>query len=298
MIIGKGCLRQGGTGGRFNRMNRNIFAVEFIINKREGQSGKIAAAAGASDNDIRVLADFFHLFFGFEADNRLVEHDVVQNAAQGIAGFAGFIGHRCFHRFADGNAQTAGRVRTLFKDLLAGLGFGAGAGDAVCAPGRHHGFAVGFLVEADADHKHLAFETELGTGKGQGAAPLAGTGFGGQFFDAEFFVVICLGHRRIGLVAPGRTDAFIFIIDPGRRIQCFFKRIRSYQRAGTPDIVYPQNFFGNIDPALRADFLLDEIHREYRCQHIRRYWAFRSHGWIHLDISQNIVPLPRYFIFS
>ena len=64
MVVSEWCLGQGRAGCRLNRMNVDFLAIEFIIHKREGQSGKVAPAAGTPDDDIRILADFFHLFFG------------------------------------------------------------------------------------------------------------------------------------------------------------------------------------------------------------------------------------------
>jgi hypothetical protein len=181
--------------------------------KGKGQAGKVAAAAGAADNDVRVVAGHFELFFGLQADDGLVKHHVVEHAAQGIAGFPAGVAHRCFDGFGNGDAQAARRVGIFFQGFLSGFGFRAGGCDALAAPGFHHGFAVGLLVEADADHEHLAGQPVLGAGKGEGAAPLAGAGFGGDVLDAENLVVIGLGDGRVGLVAARRAQAFIFKVN-------------------------------------------------------------------------------------
>jgi hypothetical protein len=74
----------------------------------------------------------------------------------------------------------------------------------------HHRFAIGFLIETDANHEHFAGKAELGTGKCQGAAPLAGTGLGGEAFDAEDLVVVCLRNGVLGLWLPGGlTPSFL-----------------------------------------------------------------------------------------
>ena len=59
--------------------------------------------------------------------------------------------------------------------------------------------------------------------KDEGAAPLSGPGFGGHFLNPENLVVICLGNGGVRFVASRRADAFIFKVDPCRRIQMLFQ---------------------------------------------------------------------------
>src|SRR3990172_2460639 len=64
----------GGTGSRLDRNDIDLGAVNLVGDKRKGQTGKVTAAANAADDGIH----FFHtgkgqLFFGFEADDRLVQ---------------------------------------------------------------------------------------------------------------------------------------------------------------------------------------------------------------------------------
>ncbi len=66
--------------------------------------------------------------------------------------------------------------------------------------GVHEGFAVGLLLIAELHHEDFAIQTELGTSKGQGRSPLAGAGFGHDFFRAFHHVVVSLGQSRVGLV--------------------------------------------------------------------------------------------------
>ena len=83
-------------------------------------------------------------------------------------------------------------------------------------PHAHHHFAEGLLVKADAHHEDLALDPDQLAGKREGAAPLAGAGFGSQALDAELTVVIGLRHGRVGLMASGRRDALVLVIDLGR----------------------------------------------------------------------------------
>jgi hypothetical protein len=120
------------------------------------------------------------LLLGLQADDGLVQHDVVEHAAQGVAGLAG-------------RSVTAASMASLMAmPRLPGVsGSWPGSGGPalvsvlglathLAAPGLHHQLAEGLLVEADAHHEHLALQAEQGAGERQGAAPLAGAGLGGQ----------------------------------------------------------------------------------------------------------------------
>ena len=95
-------------------------------------------------------------------------------------------------------------------------------------------------------------------GQGQGAAPLARAGLGGQPFDARLLVVVGLGHRGVGLVAPGGADGFVLIIDAGRSFQGLLQVVGPVQGAGPPQLIDAQYLVGDGNPALRAHFLLDQ----------------------------------------
>ncbi len=224
---------------------------------------------------------------------------MVQHAAQRIACLSGCIAHRRLDGFADRNAEAAGRVRILFENIPPGLGFGAGAGHTFPAPRFHHRLAVWFLIKTDTDHVDPAFHAELSAGERQRAPPLAGAGFSRHALNAENFVVIHLGDRRVRFVASRRADAFVLEIDPCRGVERFFKSHRPHERGGTPDGIDRQDLFRDVDPSIRADLLLDQVHRKHRCQHIRRYRiTVRPQRGIHFDVGKNIVPLPRDFGFA
>ncbi len=235
VIISKRCSCQRGARGRFNRIYLNFPAVNLVTHIRIGKTCEIAPSARTSDHDIRILSDLFHLFFGFKADNGLMEHHMIENTSQRIACLTAFVGDSGLNSFADGDGKTSRGVRIAFENVTAGFCQGTGACDTVCAPSRHQGFPIGFLIKTDPDHKHLAFQSELGTRERKRASPLTGPGFRGQLFDAENLVVIGLGHCGIRLVAPRRTQALVLKINSRRRIQCFFKGQCPYQRSRPPD---------------------------------------------------------------
>ena len=90
---------------------RNASRVPFQPVPQEGerQAGEVAAAADAADHHVREVLGQFELLFRFQADHRLVQHHVVQHAAQGVLGVVAGGGH--FDRLADGDAQAAGAIR-------------------------------------------------------------------------------------------------------------------------------------------------------------------------------------------
>ena len=85
-VIGKRAPGHGGAGGGFNTDDVDVLAVDLVPDKGKAQPGKIAAAAGAADDDIRVITGNGHLFLAFQADDGLVQHDMIQNTAQGVFG--------------------------------------------------------------------------------------------------------------------------------------------------------------------------------------------------------------------
>ena len=85
---------------------------------------------------------------------------------------------------------------------------------------------VRFLLIAHLDHVDLAFHAEEVAGQGERAAPLAGAGLGGDALDALLLVVVGLGDGRVGLVAAGRADALVLVVDLGRGVRAFLEAAR------------------------------------------------------------------------
>src|SRR5207248_10248116 len=122
-----------------------------------------------------------------------------------------------FDRFADRDAEAARRIRILLEDLLAGLRVGARARDDRRAPCFHHHSTVGLLLVRDLDHVDLALQTEHLAGERDRGAPLTGARLRGDARDLFLLVVVGLRHRGVRLVAAGRADALVLIVDTRRR---------------------------------------------------------------------------------
>ncbi|OPY46408.1 MAG: hypothetical protein A4E42_00519 [Methanoregulaceae archaeon PtaU1.Bin222] len=142
---------------------------------------------------------------------------MIQDASQGVAGV--LRGHGVFDRFADGNPQTARRIGIFGPDLTSGLSQLTGAGNAFGPPGIHEHPPVGFLLEADLDHIHPAFQIEHLRRHAQGASPLPGPRLRRQSLYAELLVVIGHGNGRIGFMGAGRAHPFILVVDLYRGIE-------------------------------------------------------------------------------
>ena len=196
--------------------------------------GEVAAAAHAADDHVGKVPGQLQLLLRLQADDRLVQHDVVQHAAERVLGVVAGDGR--LDRLADGDAQAAGAIRDpaariCRPALVSSEGLGVDLG----APDVHHRAAVGLLLVADLDHEDLALHVEQRAGEGQRGAPLAGPGLGGQAVDAFHLVVVRLGHGRVRLVAARRAVAFVLEVDPGRRLQRLFQVRRPHQRRRPPD---------------------------------------------------------------
>ena len=138
MVIYKRRPCHGGTRGRFHRIYIYLLAVYLVIYKWKCQTREITAPACAADHYIRIFTDLFHLKFGLQANDSLVEHHVIKNAAKGIAGLSALVGDSRLDGLADGYAKAARGLGILFKDLASRVGFLARTWDAYSTPGLHH----------------------------------------------------------------------------------------------------------------------------------------------------------------
>ena len=205
-----------------------------------------------------------HLHQAFLADDRLVEHDVVEHAAEGVVRVVSRSRH--FHRLADGQPQAARGLGIYGQHGAAGVGGVGRARHAGGPPYLHHALAVRFLPEGDPHHVDEALHPEHGGGHGESAAPLAGARLRGEFGAALHLVVVGLRHRRVGLVRACRTRALILVVDVGRSAEGLLPTLGPVQRGGPPQLEDLLHLFWDLDVLLHRHFLLDQFHREERCQ--------------------------------
>ena len=155
------------------------------------------------------------------------------------------------------------------EDLAAVVRRQRRARDDLRAVGLHEDPPVRLLVVAGANHVDLDLEPEQGAGERQGAPPLAGAGLGGEALHALLLVVQGLRDGGVRLVAAGRADALVLVVDVGRRIERALEAMGAVQRARPIEPVGVADGLGDLDLALGRDLLADERHREQRREVVR-----------------------------
>src|SRR5262249_12715310 len=209
-----------------------VLAGELVGGEREGEPGEVGAAAGAADDDVRLVVGLRELLLRFEADDRLVGQHVIEHAAQRVLRV--LARGRVLHRLADGDAEAARRIRIALEDFLARLSVGTGTGDDLGAPRLHHDAAVRLLLIRDLDHVDLALQAKEAARHRQRRAPLTGARLGADARDLLLLVVVRLGHRGVRLVTPGGAHTLVLVVDVGRRAERLLESARAEERRGPP----------------------------------------------------------------
>ena len=166
---------------------------------------------------------------------------------------------RILHGLADGDAQAARVTRGPRPARRARRWSGRWGWRHVGAPELHHAAPVRLLLVAHLDHVDHHVEAEHLAGHGEGAAPLAGAGLGGDAGGALLLVVVGLRYGRVALVRAGRADAFVLVEDLGGRVERLLQARGTDERRRPPDAVDLTDLVGDLDVALRRDLLRDEL---------------------------------------
>ena len=113
-------LGQRRATGRFYRQETDILAIRLVRNKRKGNTGKVGSAAMTTNNHVRIITGNLHLLLGFEANNRLVQTNMIQHTTKSITGI---LVCRCiFNRFTDSNPQRTLIVWIFLENSPASIG--------------------------------------------------------------------------------------------------------------------------------------------------------------------------------
>src|SRR5437870_9076336 len=89
-------------------------AVERVREEREGETSEVRSAAEAGDHEVRILTDLLELTLGLEADDRLMEEDMVQDGAEAIDRL--LIAPRVLEPFRHRDAEGPGMLRVLLEE--------------------------------------------------------------------------------------------------------------------------------------------------------------------------------------
>ena len=98
------------------------------------------------------------------------------------------------------------------------------------------------------DHVDLAVQTQIAAGHGQGRAPLAGAGLGGDAPQALVLGVVGLGDGAVELVGAGGAVALELVIDLRRGAQGALEEVGTHERARTEHPVEVANLVRNRKP--------------------------------------------------
>ena len=60
--------------------------LQLVADEGIREAGEVRASSDAGDDHVRILPRHLHLLFGLQADDRLVEQDVVDDRAQRVLG--------------------------------------------------------------------------------------------------------------------------------------------------------------------------------------------------------------------
>ena len=130
---------------------------------------------------------------------------------------------------------------------------------------RRYGFWSYEAPTCQTSHSML----EQRAGERQRAAPLPGAGLGREPLDAGLGVVERLRHGGVRLVRPDRRDALVLVVDPGRCAERLLEPPRAEHRRRPPHPVDVLHLDRDVDEPLARDLLLDQRHREQRCEVVR-----------------------------
>ena len=107
------------AGGGLAGEDVDVAAGDLLAQEREREPGEVRAAADAADDDVGERAGHFHLRERLLPDDRLVQQDMVENAAERVRRVVAARG--ILHRLGDRDAEAAGRVRILLENRAAAL---------------------------------------------------------------------------------------------------------------------------------------------------------------------------------
>src|SRR5215211_1715359 len=165
------------------------------------------------------------------------------------------------------------------------------------AVGLHHDAPVGLLVVADAHHVDRALQAQDPAGEGQGGAPLARAGLGGEAPHALLAVVVGLRDGGVRLVAAGGGDTLVLVVDVRRGVEEPLQASGAEEGSGAPEGVDLPHLLGDGDVGFDRHLLANDLLREDRGERLGsdRLARPRVQWWLQLErqIRDEVVPVLR-----
>ena len=300
-VIGELAARQRRTARGLDADKLNVvLALQPLAHVGRDEAAEVGAAAHAADDDVGRDAVFIERRLALQADDGLVQQDVIEHGAEDVAAIG--CRDRLFHRLGDRAAQRAARAGELGEDLPARLGRIGGRGNDVGAVGTDDLLAVWLLLGGHLDHVHVEVQPEECRRHGERRAPLPRARLGRNRRQPLLLCVVRLRRRGVELVRAGRVVALKFVVNFGGRVQQLFQEIRSYKGRGTEGAVEVADAVGNADVLVRlVEFLIDALVAEHGTQVVL---GAGLHGRgidegrvLRLHVRFNIIPCLRHLLF-
>src|SRR2546426_5169614 len=200
-------------------------AVDPLADHWIRETAEIRTAADAAYHEIGRDVREFELLLRFEADDRLMHQDVIQDAPEGVSRV--LARDRGLDRLGDRDAERTGMVRVLREELLPDVRLVARARDDLRAVQIHDILPVRLLVVRYADHEHLRLQAEVIRREREGGSPLTRAGLGRERLDPLLGGEVGLGERRVRLVRADGRKVLPFVVDPGGRLEERLEALRS-----------------------------------------------------------------------
>ena len=150
------------TRRRLNSDNSVIsLASELFAYKRRDKTAEVRAAAGTTDNNVRLYIIFIKSFFSLKTDNRLVEKYLIKHTAEYIAVTLG----RCsnFNSLGNCTAKTACCARVLLKNFSADCSICRRGRSNTCTVSSHNFSSERLLFVRYFYHIYLTIKTKVRT---------------------------------------------------------------------------------------------------------------------------------------
>jgi hypothetical protein len=183
----------------------------------------------------------------------------------------------------------------LLENLLPDLRLHGGGGGHRRAVGPHDLPAEGLLFIADLHHVNLAVQSQVGAGHGEGGAPLARSGFGGDAGKPLLFGIICLGNGAVQLVGAGGVVPLKFVVDLRRGLELLLQAVGPDQGGGAVHLVEVPDLLGDLKiGGAVIHFLLHQLGAEDALQLLGGHGLERSGieegGGLVFHVGPEIVP--------
>ena len=191
----------------------------------------------------------------------------------------------------------------LGEDLFPNLRLHGGRGRHRRAVGPHDLPAEGLLLIADLHHVDLAVQTQVGAGHGEGGAPLARSGLGGDAGEPLPLGVVRLGDGGIQLVGAGGVVSLKLVVDVRRGLELFLQAVGPDQGRGAVHLVKVPNLLGDGDfRRVVVQLLADELVAEDAPQILEAHGGpgagIQQGGGLVLHVGPDIVPGGRQLLLG